>query len=295
MSQSQEGTQEVEPETEETIEEKPMDESESLNPNEEAQEPLEDGDGSTEMKEAKKKPKKKVAIRFYPIEVYDNCSFFLCNLVHPGDFAHYFFSYVADHPDWQHPRFPLRIMPVQVVCRAKLKEIERKVMPLLEETFGGEESIRFSFILHSKRAHADITMQEAEAAIRNCLWSVNPNCIQCLKYQDYGIMVEIIDNLVYIGIAKDFNQLGRYNTSCLLQGRDMKDTMTDSEDEISDDPNLSEDGNVKKKLEIKRKWRQERYAKERAEEAKRAKLAEAENNGDELKEETEAKEEMNGQ
>lgn len=211
-------------------------------------------------------------IKFGPHELmYENCCFITSNLVDPSDYAHFCMAKLADDPEWPQPRFPLRIMPVQEISCLTPRDVERAARPLLEKVFAGDESLRFSIIFHGKiqQDSKEMPRQSIEAVVRNIIWSINPNCVQCIKYQDYAVLLEVVDPLLFMGIAKEFNQLGRYNTSAAHHGRDLKDQEEfDSEDEISDDPELTEADNIKRKLRIKKKRRAEKEAEAKAKQAK---------------------------
>jgi hypothetical protein len=192
-------------------------------------------------------------------QAFTNCGFIASNLADPADFAYYIMNQFAGAKKDVKTKFPFRIMPVQAICEARPKAVEKAAMPLIQSIFGkDDEPYRFSMMYRGKGDGDYLTQQEAKALIRNCIWSVNPNCVQCIKYQDYAIIVDILNPHFCIGIAKDFQKLAGYNTRAVRLGLDLTDLGEDSEDDISDDPTLDEESEKRRKLRIKRKRRAEK-------------------------------------
>ncbi|GFO33235.1 THUMP domain-containing protein 1 [Plakobranchus ocellatus] len=190
--------------------------------------------------------------------VYPNVGFVACNLADPSDFAHFVLSKLADRKDYKKPRLPFRILPVQRICEAKAKSVEHCVKPILESTLAKDEfPYRFSLIFRGHSGGEYLSNNEAKSVVRNCVWALNPNCVQCIKYQDYAVIMDVFDPLFVVGVAKDFQKLASYNTWIIRHGV-KTDLGTDSEDDISDDPTLSEEEERKRKLRIKRKRRAEK-------------------------------------
>lgn len=201
-----------------------------------------------------------INIQFVQRELmYNNCGFIACNLAEPAEFAHYVLTKLSELKSESKIKFPFRIMPVEEVCEAKPKAVEKAVLPLIEKTLGvGNQPLRFSLMYRGNNEVESLTQQEAIAVVRNCVWAVNPNCVQCIKYQDYAVVMHMLSPLFLIGICKDFQRLACYNTWTIKQGLDLTDLGEDSEDDISDDPDLDEDEEKKRKLRIKRKRRAEK-------------------------------------
>ncbi|GFS07333.1 THUMP domain-containing protein 1 like protein [Elysia marginata] len=189
---------------------------------------------------------------------YPNVGFVASNLADPSDFAHFVLTKLADRNDYKKPRLPFRILPVQRICEAKSKTVEQTVKPILEDTLGKDEfPFRFSLIFRGHNGGDHLSNNDAKSTVRNLVWALNPNCVQCIKYQDYAVIMDIFEPLFVVGVAKDFQKLASYNTWIIRHGI-KSDLGPDSEDEISDDPNLSEDEERKRKLRIKRKRRAEK-------------------------------------
>jgi len=145
-------------------------------------------------------------------------------------------------------------MPVQAVCEARPRAVEKAAMPIIESVLGQDEyPYRFALMYRGNHDSEHLNHHEAKALVRNCVWAVNPNCVQCIKYQDYAIMIDILPPLFCIGIARDFQRLSGYNLWTVRMGMDLTDQGIDSEDDISDDPNLDEEEEKQRKLRIKRK------------------------------------------
>lgn len=190
--------------------------------------------------------------------VYPNVGFVACNLADPSDFAHFVLSKLADRNDYKKPKLPFRILPVQRICEARAKTVEQTVRPILEDSLGKDDyPYRFSLIFRGHSGGERLSNHDAKSVVRNSVWALNPNCVQCIKYQDYAVIMDIFEPWFVIGVAKDFQKLASYNTWIIRHGV-KSDLGPDSEDDISDDPNLSEEDERKRKLRIKRKRRAEK-------------------------------------
>ncbi|GFO33236.1 THUMP domain-containing protein 1 [Plakobranchus ocellatus] len=226
------------------------------------EDPPEDREQSVEKEDnsgnKSKAPKKSYRIQFAVRDLFNNnvhC-FLACNLADPEDFAHYMFSKLAEDNDFPKPKLPFRILPVQRICEAMPKAIEQTLLPLLEETLAKDgHPHRFSLINRNHLGGENVSHSEAMKLARNCVWATNPNCVQCLKYQDYAVIMDIIEPLFFVGVVRDFQRLANYKTWLIQRGIDDTDAGPDSEDDISDDPNLSEEEEKRRKLRIKRKRR----------------------------------------
>ena len=215
-------------------------------------------------------------------ELHNNIYCFVaCNLADPEDFTHFIFSKLAEESnDLPKPKLQFRILPVQRICEAKSRIIEQTLLPLLEQTLAKDSyPHRFSLVNRSSFGGEGISFSEAMSLARNCVWAANPNCVQCLKYQDYAVVMNFIGPLFYVGVVREFQRLASYNTLVIRRGVDDRDQKPDSEDDISDDPTLSEEEDRRRKLRIKRKRRAEQLnmSKEVNEAKKQSQEAEGDN------------------
>merc|ERR1712156_1376969 len=129
-----------------------------------------------------------------------------------------------------------------------------------------EDPLRFSIqFFGGFRYCENMTQMEAAAIVRNCIWSLNPSCTQCLKYQDIAFTIDIVKPFFCIGYLYDFIKLGRYTTQGLRNGYDLSGEGYDSEDDISDDLTLDEEEEKKRKIRIKRKRNAEKAKLEKIE------------------------------
>uniref|UniRef100_A0A0B6ZN89 THUMP domain-containing protein n=1 Tax=Arion vulgaris TaxID=1028688 RepID=A0A0B6ZN89_9EUPU len=224
--------------------------------------PIEDSEGKTETATVQKKNTETVIprIQFCNRKVsYSNCGFIASNLADPSDYCYYIMTQFAEGKRDTKTKFAFRIMPVQAVCEARPRAVEKTALPLIQSILGADEQPhRFSILYRGRTENEYLSQHDAKAIIRNCVWSVNPNCVQCIKYQDYAIIIDILAPQFCIGIAKDFQRLAGYNTRAVRLGLDLTDLGEDSEDDISDDPNLDEEDEKRRKLKIKRKRRAEK-------------------------------------
>ncbi|CAG5130333.1 unnamed protein product [Candidula unifasciata] len=184
--------------------------------------------------------------------------FIATNLADPADYAHYIMTQLADSKHLPKTKFPFRIMPVQAVCEARPKAIEKAIIPLIEKILGvDDQPYRFSLLYRGNSEADHLTQQEAKFVVRNCVWAVNPYCVQCLKYQDYAVLLDIVAPLFCFGIAKDYQRLAGYNTWTIRMGLDLAEEKEDSEDEFSDNSTLDDQLERKRKIEFKKRRRAE--------------------------------------
>lgn len=191
--------------------------------------------------------------------------FIATNLVDPSDYLWYVFDQMASNEKKRKTKFPMRAMPVTGLCLSKPRDMELATIAALEKVIGDDLPHRFSIQFYGSMEGENMTQKEAAAIVRNCVWSVNPNCVQCLKYTDLAITIDIVKPFFCLGHLYDFIKLRRYKTLSMKMGYDRTGENTDSEDEISDDPTLDEEEDRQRKMRIKRKRNADKAFKNAAE------------------------------
>jgi len=179
--------------------------------------------------------------------------FVASNLEDPGDYLHYVFDQMATVEKKRRTKFPIKAMPVHGLCIAKPREMEELSSSIVERLVNDDQIHRFSIQFYGSMDGENMTQKEASAIVRNCIWAANPNCIQCIKYQEVAFTIDIIKPFFCIGYLHDYVKLRRYMTYNMKLGYDLCGEGDDSEDDISDDPTLDEEEDKRRKLRIKRK------------------------------------------
>merc|ERR1719158_615794 len=98
-----------------------------------------------------------------------------------------------------------------------------------------------------------ITQRDAYNIVRNVIWSINPNCVQCLKYHDKTFVLDMVKPFFFFGVMKDFVKMRRYMTGRNKFTYDISADQSDSEDDISDNPDLDLEEDRSRKINIKKK------------------------------------------
>lgn len=140
----------------------------------------------------------------------------------------------------------LRLIPVEAVCKANLKDILTAAGTLFDKYFlkGGKT---FS-IIYNKRYNNSIKRDEiikelAElVALKNCNNKVN------LKEPELSVIVEVIKGLCCLSVVEEYIQFKKYNLIEIVNAKDdqkvdqenIKDEMKDQENSSGKEENSDE-------------------------------------------------------
>lgn len=131
----------------------------------------------------------------------------------------------------QKTRYLLRLVPVEVVCKANLTDILAAAEPLFEKHFKNGEAKTFA-INYNKRHNKNIDRSEMIDKLadlvsqKNCKHSVN------LSNPDVSVIVEIIKGLCCLSVVEEYIQLKKYNLIEIVNGN--KNAVADKKEDVDE-------------------------------------------------------------
>uniref|UniRef100_A0A182MV65 THUMP domain-containing protein n=1 Tax=Anopheles culicifacies TaxID=139723 RepID=A0A182MV65_9DIPT len=137
-----------------------------------------------------------------------NCLFIQTSLPDPNELAYKLMKDLSDTK--QHKsRFILRMLPIQAVCRANLKDIIDVVGKLSDQYFLKEP--KTFAILFNRRLNNDLSRDDVIRELADLIAAKNSGNKANLKSPDLAVIVEVIKGLCCIGILPEYYQLRKYN------------------------------------------------------------------------------------
>ncbi|XP_053664131.1 THUMP domain-containing protein 1 homolog [Anopheles marshallii] len=169
--------------------------------------------------EAAGKPNNK-AFRFQSVDSGAmNCLFIQTSLPDPNELTSKIMKDLNDTK--QHKsRFILRMLPIQAVCRANLKDIIDVVGKLSDRHFLKEP--KTFAILFNRRLNNDLSRDDVIRELAELITAKNAGNKANLKNPDLAVIVEVIKGLCCIGILPEYYQLRKYNLVELVVSQDPK-------------------------------------------------------------------------
>ncbi|KAK2577163.1 hypothetical protein KPH14_003320 [Odynerus spinipes] len=109
----------------------------------------------------------------------------------------------------QRSRFLLRLLPIEVVCKAYMNDIKSKANIILEKYFS-QEPKTYSIVFNR---HSNDSIRRAEIIddIANIIKRKNPGNKANLKNPELAIVIEIIRGICLISVAPDYYKYKKYN------------------------------------------------------------------------------------
>ncbi|XP_052894601.1 THUMP domain-containing protein 1 homolog [Anopheles moucheti] len=137
-----------------------------------------------------------------------NCLFIQTSLPDPNELTSKLMKDLNDTK--QHKsRFILRMLPIQAVCRANLKDII-DVVGKLSDRYFLKEPKTFA-ILFNRRLNNDLSRDDVIRELAELIAAKNAGNKANLKNPDLAVIVEVIKGLCCIGILPEYYQLRKYN------------------------------------------------------------------------------------
>uniref|UniRef100_A0A182WIY7 THUMP domain-containing protein n=1 Tax=Anopheles minimus TaxID=112268 RepID=A0A182WIY7_9DIPT len=161
------------------------------------------------QKEALAAGKQNKSFRFQSVESGAlNCLFIQTTLPDPNEITYKLMKDLSETK--QHKsRFILRMLPIQAVCRANLKDIMDVVGKLSDQYFLKEP--KTFAILFNRRLNNDLSRDDVIRELAELIAAKNPGNKANLKSPDLAVTVEVIKGLCCIGILPEYYQLRKYN------------------------------------------------------------------------------------
>ncbi|XP_072396392.1 THUMP domain-containing protein 1 homolog [Diabrotica undecimpunctata] len=175
------------------------------------------------------KSKKK---RFQQVESgAKNFLFIKTTLENPVELAHKIVSDIKINNTAQ-TRFLIRLIPIEVTCKAYVKDISTAFEPLAEKYF--KESPTTFSIVYNHRNNSNVNKDELLKAVAELVSTANPSNKVDLKNANVSIVIEVIRSMALIGVVPDFMKYKKYN---LLAVVDTEQVIDQQKDEPNDEQN----------------------------------------------------------
>ncbi|XP_066590413.1 THUMP domain-containing protein 1 homolog [Prorops nasuta] len=151
----------------------------------------------------------------------------------------------------QRSRYLLRILPIQVCCKAYMEDIKKCAEVLFEKYFS-QEPKTFS-IVFNRHTRNNIGRNEIIQDLAAIVMQKNPGNRANLKDPEIAVVVEIIKNICLISIAPNYFRYKKYNMLeiCNIKHDDSKDISMPSLDESNIKKEGTEVAATEQKTDIK--------------------------------------------
>ncbi|XP_014470691.1 PREDICTED: THUMP domain-containing protein 1 homolog [Dinoponera quadriceps] len=131
-------------------------------------------------------------------------------------------------------RYLLRLLPIEVVCKAYMDDIRTKANVLLEEYFS-QEPKTFS-IVFNRHSNNSIKRNEIIEDLAEIISKKNPGNKADLKNPEIAVVVEVIRGLCLLSIAPNYYKFKKYNLIEICNSTKNKESeIKGDESEIKDD------------------------------------------------------------
>ncbi|XP_049778729.1 THUMP domain-containing protein 1 homolog [Schistocerca cancellata] len=221
-------------------------ERESRNWRERPEKANEESDGeietalSNEIESIKAESKKTVdGRRFQVVESgANNCLFIRTNLDDPVDLMQHILKDIETSKK-QKTRFLLRMIPIEVTCKAYLDDIKEKVSVLFDKYFTKEEKT-FSIIINRRNSNM-VSRDDAIAELAEMIKMRNINNRVDLKQPQLTVIIEVIRSMCCIGILPDYFRFRKYNLLELASPEGKKGDEDSAQKDSSGEPAVNEE------------------------------------------------------
>ncbi|XP_053674187.1 THUMP domain-containing protein 1 homolog [Anopheles nili] len=161
------------------------------------------------QKEAKEAARKDKSFRFQNVQSGAmNCLFIATTLPDPNEIAYKLMKELAATKKHK-SRFILRMLPIEAVCRANIKDIMDSVGTLCDRYFLKEP--KTYAIIFNRRLNNDLSRNDVIQELADLITAKNAGNKANLKNPDLAVIVEVIKGLCCIGVLREYYQLRKYN------------------------------------------------------------------------------------
>ncbi|CAG9854120.1 unnamed protein product [Phyllotreta striolata] len=142
----------------------------------------------------------------------------------------------------QQTKFLIRLVPIEVTCKAYIKDICAAFKPLAERYFK-ENPTTFS-VVYNHRNNNNLNRDEVIKAVAETVFQVNAANKVDLKVPNVSVIVEVIKGIALLGVVPEFVNYKKYNLLAITDDLEKKDdpvstnesTVNDKEDDLSSVP-----------------------------------------------------------
>ncbi|KAL1129395.1 hypothetical protein AAG570_013922 [Ranatra chinensis] len=153
--------------------------------------------------------------RFLAVEAGVNgCVFIKTTLENPVELTYAIMKDIAK-TGTKKSKYLLRMMPVEVVCKAYIEDVKKAAEKLFAEHFSGEP-ITFA-INFTKRCNNNLMREEVIEALAQLVKDRNPDHKADLKSAHSTVLVEVLKNFCCLAVVPQYFQMRKYNLIQLAQ------------------------------------------------------------------------------
>lgn len=113
----------------------------------------------------------------------------------------------------QQSRFLIRLVPVEVTCKAYVNDIEKAIEPLLEKYFKTQP--RTFGIVFNHRNNSNICRDTVIQVVADKVSAIRSDHKVNLKEPELSIIIEIIRGIALLAVVPDFHKYKKYNLHAL--------------------------------------------------------------------------------
>lgn len=136
----------------------------------------------------------------------------------------------------QQTRFLIRLVPVEVTCKAYLKDIEKAFEPLAVKYFKNEPKT-FS-IVYNHRNNNSLSRDEVIKTVAEMVSATNKDNKVNLKDAEVSIIIEIIRGFAFIGVVPHFIKYKKYNLLSISDKIENEEKPQESDEKVSINDNV---------------------------------------------------------
>lgn len=135
-------------------------------------------------------------------------------------------------------RYLLRLLPIEVICKAYMDNIKTKANELFEKYFA-QEPKTFS-IVFNRRSNNSIKRDEIIEDLAEIILKKNPGNKADLKNPDIAVIVEVIRGICLLSIAPNYYRFKKYNLLEICNRRESTKNKITSKEEAANEENHEE-------------------------------------------------------
>lgn len=113
----------------------------------------------------------------------------------------------------QQSRFLIRLVPIEITCKAYVKDIEKAIEPLLEKYFKNQP--RTFSIVFNHRNNSNVSRDEVIKVVAEKVTSIRPDHKVNLTQAELSIIIEIVRGIALLAVVPDFLKYKKYNLHAL--------------------------------------------------------------------------------
>lgn len=185
------------------------------------------GDVDDDLKKEIEALKGKQARRFQVVDSgAKNILFIRTTLENPVELAEKIMMDVQ-RTQQQQSRFLIRLVPIEVTCKAYVKDIEKAIEPLLEKYFKSQP--RTFAVVFNHRNNSEVCRDAVIEGVAKKVAEVRPDHKVNLKEAEVSIVIEVIRGIALLAVVPDFIKYKKYNLLALCSKN------SDSSSKVPDD------------------------------------------------------------